>query len=102
MAKPWAIEFYQSRAWEKARDAYFRSRCGICERCGQAGDIVHHRIHLTPSNIKDPRVALSFDNLELLCQDCHNKEHFQSRRKRYRVDERGVVLPPVPPKSIRP
>lgn len=39
---------------------------------------MHHRIWLTPENINDPSVSLNFDNLELLCQDCHNKEHHGS------------------------
>jgi len=26
-------------------------------------------------NVHDPSVALSFDNLEALCIDCHNAEH---------------------------
>lgn len=94
--KEFAKRFYLSAAWRRTRDAYFRYRCGICERCGAAGDIVHHKAHLTPANINDPRVALSFDNLELLCQDCHNKEHFKAVRVRYRVGADGAVLPPVP------
>lgn len=28
------------------------------------------------SNIYNPDITLNFDNLELLCIDCHNKEHF--------------------------
>lgn len=41
-------------------------------------------------NISDPSVLLSFDNLEALCFDCHNAEHFRSE-KRYTVDEFGRV-----------
>ena len=40
-------------------------------------------------------VTLCWDNLEALCQDCHNKEHHkQERHKRYRFDENGGILPP--------
>lgn len=39
------------------------------------GEIVHHKVHLTPKNIGDPSVSLSFDNLELVCRDCHAAEH---------------------------
>lgn len=42
------------------------------------GRIVHHKIHLNSKNIYNPNLTMSFDNLELLCQDCHNKEHFAS------------------------
>ncbi|AFK87427.1 MULTISPECIES: HNH endonuclease signature motif containing protein [Thermoanaerobacterium] len=73
--KPWAEKFYKSRAWQEVRQAYFIYRHGICERCGRPGEIVHHKEYLTPLNINDPNITLSFDNLELLCLDCHNKEH---------------------------
>jgi 5-methylcytosine-specific restriction endonuclease McrA len=73
--KPWAKSFYKSKAWRQCRDAFFASRYGLCERCGKPGVIVHHKIKLTPSNINDPTVTLNWNNLELLCQDCHNKEH---------------------------
>jgi len=73
--KPWAERFYKSKAWQEVRQAYFIYRHGICERCGKPADIVHHKIYLTPENINDPSISLNFDNLELLCIDCHNKEH---------------------------
>ena len=76
MAKDYAIKLYNSRLWIKTRDAYFKSMFAICERCGSAGDIVHHKQHIKPENINDPNITLSWDNLELLCMDCHNKEHF--------------------------
>ena len=38
--------------------------------------ICHHKKHLNSHNIGDPAVALNQDNLEALCKDCHNKEHF--------------------------
>jgi hypothetical protein len=37
---------------------------------------VHHKIYLNESNIDDPNITLSHDNLELVCHDCHNREHF--------------------------
>lgn len=43
----------------------------------------------------DISVTLCWDNLEALCQDCHNKEHHkQERHKRYQFDENGGILPP--------
>ena len=95
IVKDYAKSFYLSKAWRRTRDAYYRFRCGVCERCGAAGDIVHHRVYLTPQNIGDPKVALNFANLELLCQDCHNKEHLRRGRKRYSFDKNGKVLPPT-------
>lgn len=95
MAKEFAKEFYQSDAWKRARTSYIKYRCGLCERCGGAGVIVHHKKYLTTSNINDPKVTLSFRNLELLCMDCHNKEHLAKKNTRYSFDEYGNMLPPV-------
>ena len=75
VAKEWAKSFYKSKAWQDCREAYFISRHGLCERCGGPGLIVHHRIYLTPQNINDPNITLSFENLELLCSSCHSNEH---------------------------
>lgn len=92
--KPWAEEFYKSKAWKDCRSAYAQSVGGLCERClkegkYRAGEIVHHKVQLTPVNICDPTVALSWDNLELVCRNCHAQEH--GSKKRYRVDEMGRV-----------
>ncbi len=76
MAKKFVTKLYNSKPWKQTRDAYFKSVFGICERCGNAGDIVHHKQHIMPENINDPNVTLSRSNLEVLCMDCHNKEHF--------------------------
>ena len=73
--KPFAEKFYHSRAWRKCRNAYYVSQHGLCERCGNAGLIVHHIIELTPKNINDPNITLNWNNLELVCQACHNAEH---------------------------
>jgi len=80
MARDFAKKFYNSKEWKKCREAYKQSRFGICERCLKegkyvAGEEVHHKIYLTPENINDPYIALSFSNLELLCQSCHSIEH---------------------------
>ena len=88
MAKEWTNGFYTSKEWRKTRDAYYRIQCGRCERCMaevlagarrvediNPGIIVHHKKELTPENINDPAAALSFDNLELLCDEHHNRQH---------------------------
>lgn len=91
--KAWAKSFYLSAAWEKTRAAYLMSQDHICERCGQPAKIVHHKRWLNRENINDLSVTLCWDNLEALCQDCHNKEHHkQERHKRYRFDENGGIL----------
>lgn len=93
-----AHSFYVSPAWIKCRTAYARSKANLCERCLQKGIInagtkkhpneVHHKIRLTPENIRDPEVALNWDNLEVLCEECHKKEH---RTQKWRTDPDGHV-----------
>ena len=93
--KPWAEAFYKSKAWKDCRESYAASNGNLCERCLRdgkytAGVIVHHKIHLTQSNIVDPTVTLNWDNLELVCRNCHAAEH--GNQKRYKVDDFGRVI----------
>lgn len=80
MAQLWARPFYNSKQWITCREAYKQSVNGLCERCLEdnryaPGYEVHHKTYLTPSNINDPNVTLSWENLELLCLSCHSIEH---------------------------
>lgn len=90
--------FYGSRAWKNCRREYKKSVGGLCERCKakgliEPGYIVHHKQYVNAHNISDPNVLLSFDNLELLCMDCHNKEHNREKKhKRYLIGEDGKVF----------
>lgn len=70
------VAFYQSKAWKTTQAAFMASKHGICERCGDPARIVHHKTYITPANINDPAITLSWDNLEALCQTCHTREHF--------------------------
>lgn len=104
MAKEYAKAFYNSQAWKKTRRAYYIFRRGQCERCAREfaegkrsldkinpGKIVHHKKHITPENLTDLLIALSFDNLELLCDEHHNREH-KGKNKRYTFDANGRVV----------
>ena len=75
MAKEFAITFYRSSAWKKCRASFLLYKHGLCNRCDDVGVIVHHKTLLTQWNINDVDVTLNWDLLELLCLDCHNKEH---------------------------
>jgi 5-methylcytosine-specific restriction endonuclease McrA len=91
----YAREFYSSKAWKRCRDGYRSAVGGLCERCLANGrispaEIIHHKIHITPANINDPSITLSFDNLEALCRKCHGEAH-GAQIKRYEVDEFGRV-----------
>lgn len=87
--------FYKTQAWQKCRDAYVASVGGLCERCKArglivSGEIVHHKIPLTPENVDNPDISLSFDNLELLCRVCHGRAH-RSTPIRYEISDDGSV-----------
>ena len=73
---PAQVAFYKSARWLKARAAYLEAQHYVCERCGGAATIVHHRTYITPENVTDPSVTLNPENFEALCHDCHNAEHF--------------------------
>lgn len=98
--KPWAVQFYKSKAWLKCRKAYITSVQGLCERCrrrgiAKPGKIVHHKTALTPDNITDHSISLNPANLEYLCQKCHNIEHYQkfgSTRRGLAFDANGQLV----------
>ena len=87
--------FYKSKAWQRCRSEYISKVGGLCERClargiVRPGYIVHHKEYISLDNIHDPSVLLNHDNLEYLCMDCHNNEHFATK-KRYKVLPDGTV-----------
>lgn len=92
MAKPWARSFYSSKTWQQCRNEYAKRRHYLCENClargiYRPGVIVHHVIELDPVNIERPEIALSFDNLELLCRECHAAVHDQHGGRWAKVNE---------------
>ena len=71
-------KFYQSKLWRNARKAFQIQQRGICNKCGQAGWEVHHKIPLTLANYKNPDISLNPNNFELLCTSCHNAERYEN------------------------
>lgn len=72
-------QFYKSRAWLRARQAFIASRIavdgGLCQVCGEElGLIVHHKIWLDDITCNDPEISLNPQNFLYECQTCHNKE----------------------------
>lgn len=99
MAKDFSKSFYASKRWKVCRKSYISSVHGLCEECLRNGKykpglILHHKITLTPDNINDPYITLNFDNLEYLCQECHNIEHYSNGilREGLMFDENGDVV----------
>ena len=101
MAKQYAKKFYKSKAWQDCRSGYISSVQGLCERCLskgklRPGKIVHHIEYITQGNIDDPFITLNWDNLEYVCQDCHNDEHHSAHstvREDVTFDDDGNLIP---------
>lgn len=47
----------------------------LCVKCGRPAEEVHHKKHLSPSNIGDPMITMDMRNLVSLCKECHFEEH---------------------------
>jgi 5-methylcytosine-specific restriction protein A len=103
MARKFSRSFYDSPAWRKCRKAFISKRIsidgGMCEICHDVpGYIVDHIKEITPDNINDTGITLSWSNLQYLCLNCHNKKTFGNKdEQRYYFDEDGMVreLPPL-------
>lgn len=104
MAKEFAKAFYNSKAWQACRKSYITSRVmidgGMCERCGkQLGFILHHKTKLTQANINDPDIALNHCNLEYVCKECHDEEHYKDIHGEEKAacifTEDGQPIPPI-------
>ena len=101
MNKDPAVEqFYTSWKWRKCRTSFAKAKGNLCERCLARGIInpgskdqpleTHHKIQLTAENVTNPEVSLNWENLELLCKNCHDEER-ERKQKRWRVDSAGRV-----------
>ena len=92
MKKPKVLHnFYKSDSWRVARELKIMSVNGFCERCGAIGIEVHHKDRLSIDNVYDASLSLNQDNLELLCRECHNKEH-KRFSKEVRFDNDGNLV----------
>ena len=95
MAKEWAKPFYNSKRWIECSKSYKQSVHYECERCGELGDELHHKILLTANNIDDPEITLNWEHLELLCFTCHQKETWDrdgATIEGIRFDKDGEVI----------
>jgi len=85
--------FYTTQAWRKCRASFLKEKHGLCEICLAKGLIVpavhvHHREHITPTNLSNPAITLNHANLMALCEECHRAQH---TTKRWRCDPDGHV-----------
>lgn len=101
MAKEFAKQFYNSKAWHNCRNSYINKRIlvdgGLCEVChSNIGYIVHHKVSLNPINIKDNNITLNHCNLQYVCKHCHDRmeNHFIVQQKPFTLfDDNGNPVP---------
>ncbi len=80
--------FYKSKEWIETRNLKLWQEHFLCERCKAKGIIesarvVHHKIYINRYNINDTDITLNLENLEALCQTCHNREHKKPKKFNY-------------------
>jgi predicted kinase len=104
MAKHAVIKsFYASQEWITLRLLLINERGNKCAHCKKriprSKDLIgHHKIELTPENIHDKTISLNPELIEIICFDCHNKEH---RRFGYQGSKEVYIVygPPMSGKS---
>lgn len=101
--------FYYTKTWKQVRKTIWLKQHLLCNRCHRPvyvdgisqyipkdkrlKGIVHHKQHLNNNNINNDNITLGEDNLEGLCVECHNKEHFDtSTRKDVKFDDDGNLI----------
>lgn len=73
--------FYNSKEWKYLRRVKFRAAAGLCEECLKKGKIVAGReVHHKEPIEKNWEKRLDYDNLILLCDECHRLAHERSSR----------------------
>lgn len=73
-------EFYNSPAWKRKKKEILKEQHYECQRCREKGHYkrartVHHRKYLRTR----PDLALSDENLESICDECHYSEHHRKK-----------------------
>jgi len=78
--------FYESKKWMKIRDEVRKRDKMTCQRCGKFGRGRFIVDHIEPVSIADLKLnneekLYGLDNLQLLCQQCHNEKTAEDERK---------------------
>lgn len=85
--------FYCSRAYLSLAQACKVASGGVCARCGEVFDLgelrPHHIVELNLDNIDDVNITLNPQNIEVLCEQCHNAAH---HRFGFTVGQKHVYL----------
>lgn len=72
--------FYCSKPWRELSYSLKINVSGKCNRCKKtlldfSKLIGHHKKELNEDNVDDPNISLNPELIEIICLDCHNKEH---------------------------
>ena len=73
VAKQSSKQFYESPEWRSLRYRVLEKHSGECMLCGRSKrkhGVVIHVDHIKPKS-KYPELALEYNNLQLLCEDCN-------------------------------
>lgn len=83
MAQDFAKKFYKSKKWKRVRDYVMKRDSWLCQipECYAPAEEVHHKIHLTASNIDDPEISLNPKNLMSICRTHHFEHHKKDKGK---------------------
>lgn len=82
------VSFYKTTAWRHTREQVLLRDYSTCVRCGLEGNIVDHII---PSE-DDWEDRLNVDNLETLCQRCHNLKTRREWIKKNKGRDRAMKI----------
>lgn len=82
------VGFYKTTAWRHTREQVLTRDYSTCVRCGLEGNIVDH---IVPSE-DDWEDRLNVDNLETLCQRCHNLKTRREWVKKNKGRERAMKI----------
>ena len=74
------VRFYNSVEWRTLSAKYTQDKGYRCERCGKFATQVHHKQAIQTPQGWDRR--LDYNNLELLCTQCHNDRHNRFKKKK--------------------
>ncbi len=99
MSKGVVKQFYSTKQWIQLRQNLIIKRKMTCEKCKKVFLdtsllIGHHKIELNEDNVNDPNITLNEDYIEIICFDCHNKEH-----RRFGYNKKNVYIVYGPPLS---
>lgn len=87
-----AKRFYNSKAWKKCREIVLKRDNYLCQSCFRKGIIkLANTVHHIESYKERPDLALDTDNLEVICDPCHNKEHPEKGYGKKKIEKKVKI-----------